>query len=48
MITLKDLTRRIVMMMAAAVFAPLANAAPSGTGVLTDGATTEAADGMSL
>ena len=48
MITLKDLTWQIVLMMAAAVFVPLANAAPSGTGVPTDGATTEAADGMSL
>ena len=48
MITLKDPTWQIVLMMAAAVFVPPANAAPSGTGVPTDGATTEAADGMAL
>ena len=48
MITVKDLTWRIGLMMAAAVFVPLANAAPASTGMSTDGATTEVADGMAL
>ena len=48
MITVKDLTRRIGLMMATAVFLPLANAAPSSTGMPTDGATTEAVDGVAL
>ena len=48
MITVKNLTWRIGLMMAAAVFVPLANAAPASTGMSTDGATTEVADGMAL
>jgi len=48
MITVKNLTWRIGLMMAAAVFVPLANAAPASTGMSTDGATTEVVDGMAL
>ena len=48
MITVKDLMRRLSLMMAAAVLMQIANAAPSSTRVPTDGATTEAADGMAL
>ena len=48
MITLKNLMRRISVMMAAAVWMTLANAAPSSTGMASDGAATEPADGMAL
>ena len=48
MITVKDLTWRIGLMMAAVVFVPLAHAAPSSTGMPSDGATTQSADGMAL
>ena len=48
MITVKDLMRQIGLMMAAAVLMPLAHAAPSSTGMASDGAVTEAADGMAL
>ena len=48
MITVKDLMRQIGLMMAAAVLMPLAHAAPSSTGMASDGAATEAADGMAL
>jgi len=48
MITVKDLMRQISLMMATAVLMPIANAAPSSAGMPTDGATTEAADGMAL
>ena len=48
MITVKNLIRRISQMMAAAVLVPLANAAPSSAGIASDGAVTEAADGMAL
>ncbi|MAH24267.1 MAG: hypothetical protein CMP82_10725, partial [Gammaproteobacteria bacterium] len=48
MITVKDLTRQIGLMMAAAVLMPLAHAAPSSTGTASDGVATEPADGMAL
>ena len=48
MITLKKLMRRISLMMVATVLMPLANAAPSSTGMASDGAVIEAADGMAL
>ena len=48
MTTVKDLMRLISLMMAAAAFVPLANAAPSSTGMSADGAVAEAADGMAL
>jgi len=48
MITVKNLMRRISVMMVAAVWMTLANAAPSSTGMASDGAVTEAADGMAL
>ena len=48
MITVKDLMRRLSLTIAAAVLMPIANAAPSSTGMPTDVATTEAADGMAL
>ena len=43
-----DLMRRISLMMAAAVYVPLANGAPSSAGMSADGAVAEAADGMAL
>ena len=48
MITVKDLMRRLGLMMAAAVLMPLAHAAPSSAGMASDGAVTEVADGMTL
>ena len=48
MITVKDLMLRLGLMMAAAVLMPLAHAAPSSAGMASDGAVTEAADGMTL
>ena len=48
MITVEDLIRRLSLMMAAVVLMSPADAAPSSTGIPTDGATTEAADGMAL
>ena len=48
MITVKDLMRRLSLMMAAAVLMPLANAAPSSTGTPPESAMGESVDGMAL
>ena len=48
MITVKDLMRRLSLMMAAAVLMPLANAAPSSTGTPPESAMAESVDGMAL
>ena len=48
MITVKDLMRRLSLMMAAAVLMPLANAAPSSTGTPAESAMVESVDGMAL
>ena len=48
MITVKDLMRRLSLMMAAAVLMPLANAAPSSTGTPAESAMAESVDGMAL
>ena len=48
MITVKDLMRRLSLMMTAAVLMPLANAAPSSTGTPPESAMAESGDGMAL
>jgi len=48
MITVKDLMRRLSLMIAAAVLMPLANAAPSSTGTPAERAMAKSGDGMAL
>ena len=48
MITVKDLMRRLSLMMAAAVLMPIANAAPSSTVTPPESQMAESVDGMAL